>query len=110
MQAIVTKYLPATDTKGSRIKASCGRGSITIPYPHELSGEAVHRYAVDALLAKFAEEDAKRVHETTPANHHWGLYVTGETERGYVHVPLGRHFTALQEAGVSTENLVLLPR
>lgn len=30
MQAIVTKYLPATSTRPSRIKAWCDRGSITI--------------------------------------------------------------------------------
>lgn len=32
-QAIQTKYLPATSFKGSRIKAWCERGSITIDYP-----------------------------------------------------------------------------
>ena len=52
MQAIRTKYLGPTDTRGSRIRASCDAGSITIPYPHELSGQAVHRAAVDALLIK----------------------------------------------------------
>ncbi len=33
MQSITTKYLPATDTKGSRIKATAsgGGGSVTIP-------------------------------------------------------------------------------
>jgi hypothetical protein len=52
MQAIITKYLPATATKGSRIKATCDAGSITISYPHELSGQAVHRTAAEALAAK----------------------------------------------------------
>lgn len=53
MQAIVTKRLPTTNFRGSRIKASCASGSVTIPYPHELSGQAVHRAAADALVAKF---------------------------------------------------------
>ena len=53
MQAIQTKYLPATDTRGSRIKATCETGSITIAYPHELSGQAVHRKAAEALVDKF---------------------------------------------------------
>jgi hypothetical protein len=57
MQAITTKYLPATNVRGSRIKATCERGSITISYPHELSGEAVHIAAADALVAKFVRED-----------------------------------------------------
>jgi hypothetical protein len=60
MQAIVTKYLPATNFKGSRIKASCERGSIAISYPDELSGDECHREAVRQLIAKFVKEDAKR--------------------------------------------------
>ena len=52
MQAIQTKFLPATNTRGSRIKATCAAGSITIGYPHELSGQAVHRAAAEALAAK----------------------------------------------------------
>lgn len=60
MQAITTKYLPATNFKGSRIKAECERGSITISYPDELSGDACHIAAVDALIAKFVKEDAAR--------------------------------------------------
>ena len=60
MQAILTKYLPATNCKGSRIKASCDRGSITVSYPHELSGEACHVYAADKLIEKFLNEDRKK--------------------------------------------------
>lgn len=60
MQAIQTKYLPATNFRGSRIKATCDRGSITISYPDELSGDACHIAAADALIAKFVKEDAER--------------------------------------------------
>ena len=56
----MTKYLPATNTRGSRIKAICERGSITISYPQELSGYACHVAAVDALVARFAKEDAAK--------------------------------------------------
>lgn len=53
MKAIITKYKGATDTKGSRIIASDGDGNrVTIPYPHELSGEAVHHAAAVALCEK----------------------------------------------------------
>jgi hypothetical protein len=52
MQAITTKYFSATNSRGSRIKATCAAGSVTISYPHELSGQAVHRAAADALVAK----------------------------------------------------------
>jgi hypothetical protein len=52
MQAIVTKCISPSDTKGSRIKATCDAGSITIPYPHALSGDAVHAKAAMALVHK----------------------------------------------------------
>jgi hypothetical protein len=55
MIAIQTKYLSATNTKGSRIKAwAAGREwSVTIPYPHELSHEHVHFAAVKAYVKKY---------------------------------------------------------
>lgn len=52
MQAIHTKYLPATNTRGSRIKATCEAGSLTIDYPHDLNGQACHRRAAEALVAR----------------------------------------------------------
>ena len=52
MQAILTKYHGPTNSKGSRISAKCDAGSVTISYPHELSGEAVYRAAADALVKK----------------------------------------------------------
>ena len=60
MQSIQTKYLPATDTRGSRIKAKCARGSIVIPFPHELSGDDIHRAAVLALVTRFLDEDESK--------------------------------------------------
>ena len=53
MKAIVTKYHGPTNFKGSRITASDEDGNrITISYPYELSGEAVHRKAAVALCEK----------------------------------------------------------
>lgn len=58
MIAIHTKFIGATNTRGSRIKAyTAGSGSIkgfeaTIPYPHEKSYELCHFEAVKALVAK----------------------------------------------------------
>lgn len=52
MQAIHVKYLSATNTKGTRIKATCGAGSVIISYPYELSGQAVYRAAAEALVNK----------------------------------------------------------
>lgn len=52
MQAITTKYLSATNSRGSRIKATCAAGSVTIGYPHELSGMNCHAAAAKALVDK----------------------------------------------------------
>ena len=57
MIAIQTKYIPASNTKGSRIKAfvSSDMGhnfTATIPYPHHLSHEFVHYEAVKELIKK----------------------------------------------------------
>ena len=58
MIAIHTKYIPATNFKGSRIKAyTAGYGdfkgfSATISYPHEYSYEVCHFQAVKALVEK----------------------------------------------------------
>lgn len=53
MIAIQTKYLPATNTKGARIKAFTDTGfNATISYPHELSFEQCHFEAVKALVEK----------------------------------------------------------
>jgi len=60
MQAILTKYIPVTNTRGSRIKAICERGSATIPYPHHLSGDEVHRAAAQALLDRFMLQDENK--------------------------------------------------
>lgn len=54
MKAIITKFIPCTNTKGSRIKASTGKGghSVMIPYPHELNSEDAHEEAAASLCDK----------------------------------------------------------
>ena len=53
MLAIVCKYIPATNTKGARIKASTDGHSVTIAYPHERSdGDDKYRAAAEALCKK----------------------------------------------------------
>lgn len=58
MIAIHTKYIPATNSKGSRIKAYTARFGIikgfqaTISYPHKYSYEVCHFQAVKALVEK----------------------------------------------------------
>ena len=50
MKAIVTKYHPGGNTRGARISASAeGVARLYLSYPYELSGEACHRAAAEAL-------------------------------------------------------------
>jgi hypothetical protein len=72
MKAIVTKYHSPTNFKGARITASDEDGNrISISYPYELSGEAVHRKAAEALKDKM----------------NWtGDLVSGSLKNGYVFV------------------------
>lgn len=51
-QAIETKFLSATNSRGSRIKASAWGGSATVGYDHALNPEGAHKAAADALIAK----------------------------------------------------------
>lgn len=57
MQAIQTKYLCPTNSRGARIKATAAAGSITISYPYGLSGQACHRKAAEALVSKLGWTD-----------------------------------------------------
>jgi hypothetical protein len=49
MQAIQTKYLSATNTRGSRIKAWCAAGSITLDYPYKFDEQMAHHHVADQL-------------------------------------------------------------
>ena len=56
MQAIHTKYIGPSNSRGSRIKAYTAGGmgrkgfTATIAYPYQLSGEMAHFEAVKALI------------------------------------------------------------
>lgn len=53
MQAIHTKYIPASNVKGSRIKATSDNGhSIIVSRNDSLNGHLVHFEAVKALVTK----------------------------------------------------------
>jgi hypothetical protein len=59
MQAILTKFLPATNHNGARVKATCARGSFTIGFDYSLSGDAIHISAASALIERFLAQDLK---------------------------------------------------
>jgi hypothetical protein len=52
MQAITTKSIGPTNTKGARIQARMGDIRVSVPYRLDLSGEAVHFEAVKKLCEK----------------------------------------------------------
>jgi hypothetical protein len=86
MQAIETKYLGPTNAHGSRIKATCEAGTITIPYPHELSGDEAHRKAAKALCDKLTARNVKE-YGTKLEDDSWQKpFVTGGLKHSYVHV------------------------
>jgi hypothetical protein len=60
MQAIITKYIPATNYKPSRLRAKCERGSLMVSYDHGLDIDENHVAACAALCAKFDAEDVKK--------------------------------------------------
>ena len=79
MQAIRTKYIPATNKTASRIKAACRRFcTVTVFYDHALSIEGNHK----AACAELKKVMAKREGE------HWlAPMVTGCLPDGsYAHV------------------------
>ena len=75
MQAIETKCIAATNTRGTRIKAKCWAGETTVSYDYSLNGDEIHIRAAHALREKlgWASDDGK--------------LVTGQLANGnYVHV------------------------
>lgn len=68
---ITTKYLGPTNNRGSRIKASCAGASVTVSYPHELSGVDCHLEAVKKL--------AKKINFT-------GELIIEDTDTGYMFI------------------------
>ena len=52
MQAIIVKYVGPTDTKGTRMKATCEAGSLTISYDSEKSALENAEHALTLLVHK----------------------------------------------------------
>lgn len=79
MQAITTKYHPATNTRGARISASTESGiRVSIPYPHDATSDDKHWRAVEALCRKLG----------------WsGTLCEGAIKGGYVYVFVEDRYT-----------------
>lgn len=52
MQAIETKFLGPTNTRGARVKAACEAGSVTMSWDYGLNTEGNHDAALEALVTK----------------------------------------------------------
>ena len=79
-QAIETKYIGPTNTKGGRIKAECWGGSVTISYPHELDTDKAHAAAAQALIDKMSALATKYGGSRTIWN--TGRWVQGGNAKG----------------------------
>jgi len=71
MQAIITRVIPATDTKPTRIKACCARGKVivsadSVAGDEVFNSEGTHRRAAYILLRRFWTED--KAQYGTPEN------------------------------------------
>lgn len=53
---VITRYLGATDTRGSRIVANADFGSKMVPYDHRLDTADNHLAAARALVDEYARE------------------------------------------------------
>lgn len=77
MQTILTKFLGPTNTKGSRIKATCWLTSATMPWDHSASVEENHMAAIEALVCKL---NNGRIIEGN--SQLWQVVATGESVDG----------------------------
>lgn len=52
MQAIITRYLGATNSRGARVKAKIKSDSVTLPWDHAKDVDENHNAAAQALALK----------------------------------------------------------
>tara|TARA_R110001606_G_scaffold123822_1_gene256988 strand:- start:1067 stop:1339 length:273 start_codon:yes stop_codon:yes gene_type:complete len=82
MQTIITKYLPATDTRDSLIKATTSSGhkgsTYTVGWDHSLNVEGNHTHAAQLLLNKLGWQGKWRMGGLTSG------YVFVNTDASYM--------------------------
>ena len=81
---IKTRFIGPTNHRGARIKATCQAGSVTIPYPYDLSSADVHWEGAKALIKKL--------------NLQWGnQFTVGSDNDGYYFIVQDNFNTATLE-------------
>lgn len=84
MQAIQTRYTPATSASGAKIKALCAATRVNIPYDYALSMEENHITAAETLKTQMGWTGA-----------YYGRLVSGTLADGSLcHVLTGRDMQA----------------
>lgn len=78
--------MPPTNTRGSRYKATCERGSIIILANHSLDVDGNHRAAADALCRKFAQEDVREYGTPVEQNPWLSPKIMGGDKKANYHV------------------------
>lgn len=72
MQILIrSKYIPATNTAGAKIRATFGGKTKSIPYPYELSGEEVHKKAAWAWVEKHMSRQGRDDISRFTLKTHW---------------------------------------
>lgn len=79
MQAITTKYLGPTNTKGSRIKATCWLKTVTVSWDYALGVEDNHKAAIERLKGDLNLDRANKGNSGS-----WRVVAVGAlAEKGY---------------------------
>lgn len=95
MQEIITRYLPMTAHRPSRIIAKCQRGNLTVNFDSlpcgDVSVEGAHISAARLLCERFAQEDAS-LYASPVATNPWlrPLVSGGLPDGSFAHVCLPR--------------------
>lgn len=84
MQAITTKYLPATNYRGSRVKATAQAGSVTISFDLGLRDEDCHKEAALALCRKFGWEGSLIMGTTHNGDNVW-VFIHNQRDIVFAH-------------------------
>jgi hypothetical protein len=93
MDAIQTKYLSATNSRGPRIKANldtvAGLMSVTVSYNYAISEVSNHRAAALALLEKLHSLDTQAPNEQAVNRWQWKIATGVLADGSYAHVWTG---------------------
>lgn len=74
MQSIQTKFIGPTNTKGSRVRATCWLGGVTLGWNHALNQKENHLEALQAMCDK--------MNDSREGDLKWGIVATGESVDG----------------------------